>query len=472
MKKLLIVMALCSLVLIPQILLQHPSVYPTGTTIYKPEKCWNGYTIFPAVENQGAVLIDMNGRVVKHWEEILGEPIPNRILPGGYVVGSTGRREKHQEFNDLVQVDWDGNIVWKFNKTEQIKEEGKEPAWMARQHHDWQREGNPVGYYTPGMDPLVDKGKTLILAHKNVKNPEITDRLLEDDYIIEVTWEGEIVWEWLCSDHFDELGFSEEAKNAIYRGGSRRPSADRPWDWMHINSATYIGPNKLYDAGDERFHPDNIIWSSRRSNIIAIIERKEGKIVWKVGPDYTVSPALRKLGQMIGTHHVHMIPKGLPGEGNILIFDNGGAGGYGAPNPGSPTGLNNARRDHSRVIEFNPVTLENVWEYSARTAGFKNYDNFKFYSSYISSAQRLPNGNTLITEGADGRIFEVTPECTIVWEYVCPIFGIKDKNWNMVYRAYRIPYEWVPQLKKPVEKPVIPPDLSKFKIKPHTETIY
>jgi len=67
---------------------------------------------------------------------------------------------------------------------------------------------------------------------------------------------------------------------------------------------------------------------------------------------------------------------------------------------------------------------------------------------------------------------KLSPECTIVWEYVCPIFGIKAKNWNMVYRAYRIPYEWIPQLKKPVEKAVIPPDLSKFKIKPHTETIY
>jgi len=62
-------MAFCSVVLLPQILLQYPSVYPTGTTIYKPEKCWNGYTIFPGVENQGAYLIDMNGRVVgkKSW---------------------------------------------------------------------------------------------------------------------------------------------------------------------------------------------------------------------------------------------------------------------------------------------------------------------------------------------------------------------------------------------------------------------
>ena len=55
------------------------------------------------------------------------------------------------------------------------------------QHHDWQREGNPVGYYTPGADPLVDRGKTLILAHKKLMAPAITDKRLDDDYIVEVS---------------------------------------------------------------------------------------------------------------------------------------------------------------------------------------------------------------------------------------------------------------------------------------------
>ena len=49
-----------------------------------------------------------------------------------------------------------------------------------------------------------------------------------------------------------------------------------------------------------------------------------------------------------------MIPKGLPGEGNILVFDNGGQAGYGSPNPGAPTGHNNAIRPYSRVLEFDP----------------------------------------------------------------------------------------------------------------------
>ena len=455
------------LVLVPATLFAYPSVYPTGTTIYKPEKAWNGYTILtarsPAV---GAVLIDMNGNIVKQWKGLLGFPF--KLLPGGYVMGNTGRRRRgHREMMDLVQVDWDGKIIWKFDRAEEIKDPGKEAIWMARQHNDYQREGNPVGYYAPGMNPLVDKGNTLILANKNVKNPKITDKLLLDDYIYEVTWEGKIVWEWLASDHFDELGFSEEAKDTLYRHPpwrDRRGSAD----WLHINSMSTLGPNKWYDAGDQRFHPDNIIWSARNANIIAIIDKKSGKIVWRVGPDYTATPALRTLRQIIGQHHPHMIPKGLLGEGNILVFDNGAFGGYGAPNPISVTGFPNAQRDYSRVIEFDPVTLKVVWEYSPASAGFVRRRKYKFYSGIMGSAQRVPNGNTLITEGANGRIFEVTPEREIVWEYMSPFFrsSRRFKPRNRVYRAYRVPYEWVPQLRKPVERAVIPPDNSQFRIQP------
>jgi hypothetical protein len=56
---------------------------------------------------------------------------------------------------------------------------------------------------------------------------------------------------------------------------------------------------------------------------------------------------LKALVYIIGPHHTHLIPKGLPGEGNVLVFDNGGAAGYGDPNPGAPNGTWNAIRDHS-----------------------------------------------------------------------------------------------------------------------------
>ena len=53
-----------------------------------------------------------------------------------------------------------------------------------------------------------------------------------------------------------------------------------------------------------------------------------------------------KLGQIIGQHNPHIIPKGLPGAGNLLVFDNGGASGYDAPSPGSPTGVNAFGREY------------------------------------------------------------------------------------------------------------------------------
>jgi len=444
-----------------------PSVYPTGATVYNPDKSWNGYTIFQA-KDVGATLIDMNGNIVNQWEGLQG--FPNTMLPGGFVMGSTGERDPkwgRQDMVDLVQVDFEGNIVWKFDRYDYIDDPGEDPIWMARQHHDFQREGCPLGYFVPGMEPLVDKGNTFIVCHKNVDNPKISNKNLIDDTIIEVTWDGDIVWEWIANEHFDDMGFSEDAKNAMYRNpsmGPPKPDGSISADWMHMNSMSLLGPNKWYDAGDERFHPDNIIWDARHTNIIAIIDKKTGKIAWKLGPYFTTTPELRKIGQIIGQHHAHMIPRGLPGEGNILVFDNGGQAGYGAPNPGAPTGVNNAKRDFSRVLEFDPVSLKIVWKYTPAEAGFSMpADNYKFYSCLISSAQRLPNGNTLITEGADGRIFEVTSEHELVWEYISPFWGQKRPE-NMVYRAFRLPYEWVPQLDEPEEKEIPRLDNSKLRV--------
>ncbi|MGD9123563.1 MAG: aryl-sulfate sulfotransferase [Desulfarculaceae bacterium] len=441
--------------------MSYPSIYPTGTTIYDPSQCWNGYTIFQA-KDLGALLIDMNGAEVKLWKGLHG--LPNKMLPGGQVLGATGERNTQygmQDFLDVVQVDWEGKITWRFNKYEYIEDPGEEPRWMARHHHDFQRQGNPVGYYAPSMDPMVEDGNTLILCHKNVRNPDISDKELLDDTIIEVNWAGEVVWEWVLNEHFHEFDWSEEARNILFRNPNVRNCGG---DWMHVNSMSALGPNKWFDAGDARFHPDNIIWSARETNIIAITDKKTGKVVWNIGPGYNDSPALKKLGWIIGKHHAHLIPRGLPGEGNLLVFDNGGWAGFGAPNPGAPTGAKNALRDYSRVLEIDPTTLEIIWQYTPVEAGLRMpFDANRFYSPIVSSAQRLPNGNTLITEGTGGRLIEVTQNHRIVWEYISPHFG-KSAHYNLIYRAYRLPYEWAPRLDQPKETPVEPVDITTFRI--------
>ena len=471
MKRPLLIIA--ALLLAPALLLTYPSVFPTGTTIFHPDQTWSGYTVFGPPGEWGTAVVDMNGNLVKRWTEVAAVPGPFRVLPGGYVMGGTNRRWPHQEAPELIQVNWDGQVVWKFDRTELVLEEeeednddgeddedGEERRWMARQHHDWQREGSPVGYYAPDAEPVVDRGRTLILAHKNVLKPEITDKLLGDDYILEGTWDGDILWDWLASDHVDEFGFSEEARNTIHRFPGQNEERGTS-DWLHINAMAYVGPNRWYDDGDERFHPDNVLWSSRNTNIIAIIDRT-GAVVWRMGPDYRDDPALAELGQIVGQHHPHIIPKGLPGAGNLLVFDNGGASGYGAPNPTAPTGRNSSARFWSRVLEVNPVTFEKVWEYS-----LGGQLRLKFFSNFVSSAQRLPNGNTLITEGANGRIFEVTAESEIVWEYISPYFDDRDTGpTNSIFRAHRVPYDWVPQLTRPTETAVIPPPNEEFRVTP------
>ncbi|WP_283171747.1 aryl-sulfate sulfotransferase, partial [Curtanaerobium respiraculi] len=220
---------------------------------------------------------------------------------------------------------------WSFNRNQEIEDNGTK-EWYARQHHDYQIEGNPVGYFVPGMESSPDFQKMLILTHNDVRKPKISPQLLLEDRLIEIDREGNIVWEWRMLDHFNEFGMTEAQKNVMFRNPNRQEAGDEgEGDIFHVNCASYLGPNKWHDAGDERFAPDNIIMDSREANIMWIVDHGTGKVVWKVGPDFTQTRELRMLGTVVGPHHTHMIPKGLPGEGNVMVYDNGGWAGYGDP---------------------------------------------------------------------------------------------------------------------------------------------
>ena len=409
----------------------------------------DGYTIISytgAGSMGGSPLIDMEGKIVHQWP-IGGQPV--KMLPDGSLIGHKRNRlgknplqadaasqpaelakpgepprsGPWQDAIELVQVSWDGKEEWSFNAWD----DDRSGVMMSRQHHDFQREGNPVGFYAPGCE-FVKKGKTLILAHKNTLVPAISKKELEDDAIYEVDWSGKLTgFEWHPVDHFNEYGFDDAAKKAIYEGA--RYEEDKGFcDWLHINSLSWLGKNQWYQKlKDERFNPENMIISSRTSDFIAIISRATGKIVWKVGPDFSAGKPEHGLGQFRGQHHAHMIPQGLPGEGNILVFDNGGRTGLGRPSK--------EITDFSRVIEFNPVTMALVWQYGAEKGPEK------YFSHNISAAQRLPNGNTLITDGANGHLLEVTTGKEIVWEFRGKAIGDRPIP---IYRSYRVPPEWVP----------------------------
>lgn len=311
---------------------------------------------------------------------------------------------------------------------------------------------------------MPTKGNMLILGHEWHTNPAINKNPLMDDVMFEVDESGKVLWKWRAADHVDEFGFSAEARQSMknWQPGNEKNKV-KGFDWWHQNCASFLGPNKWYDAGDIRFHPDNIILDSREANILLIVDPKSGKVVWRLGPDYLQKDDTR-IGQIVGPHNTHMIPRGLPGEGNVLVYDNGGQAGYGAPTGLDPTGRMVVQRGYSRVVEFDPVSKTVIWEYSVKNrkkpwALFGYWD----YSPFISSAQRLPNGNTLICEGSNGRIVEVTADHEIVWEYVSPYPG-NIPGTNYVYRAYRIPYEWAPEAARLPQSAVTPPANYKIQI--------
>ena len=254
---------------------------------------------------------------------------------------------------------------------------------------DW--DGNVVWEYD---NPMIhhdfvrlSNGNTLILVWEEL-SPEMTASIKggyttdEDpermlgDFVQEITPDGSVVNEWKL---WANLDVDEDIIGPI---GNRR-------EWTHCNSLN-ITPD-----GD-------LLVSFRRTDTVGIVDKESGKFKWKWGP-----------GELSHQHNPTFLD-----NGHVLIFDNGSY---------------SRGMQRSRVVEVDMETNEIVWSYEGSPP-------MSFYSFHISSADRLPNGNTLICEGAHGRIFEVTSGKQIVWEYINPYFYPDRRtgvNANATYRAYR-----------------------------------
>jgi hypothetical protein len=294
----------------------------------------------------------------------------------------------------LAEIDWDGNVVWEFYHPD-----------YSLLHHDQRK---------------LPNGNYLGLAYRLRDVPSIAPFPVKDDIIFEVTPEGQVVWEWSTVDHFDQLGFDEAARS-IMGDPDAFPYNEKVGDLFHTNSIQPLPENKFFDRGKDRFRPGNILVSQRNTNIIFIIDRETGDVVWKMGP---------RDGFTIGQHDPNMIEKGLKGAGNILVFDNGGRGGY------PPERY----RPYTRVVEINPVKREIVWEYDAESSGAPRA---AFFTEFTGNARRLPNDNTMITESSWGRVFEVDREGTVVWEWMSPhVYKQRGRLSRKIPRCYRVGPDW------------------------------
>ena len=424
-----------------------PTIFPKGVTIYKPEKAYNCFVLFDGRDAK-SYLIDMNGNNVKVWN-YLGFPVEmiDPILANGERGHVIVQKEPDMFANEtLLELDWNGHVVWEWGK--------KAPGGKAWQNHDLAR---------------LPNGNTLIISWLVHVVPGLSKKPISDQPMYEIAPNGDIVWKWIPSEHMDEFGFSTAEARELLVSNRIRPTRTH---YLGFNNMAPLGPNKWYKAGDQRFRPENIMTDSAEGNFIIIIEKKTGKIVWRLGPDYPAAyddskksfrgKFPRPVDLISGQQDAHLIPEGLPGAGNILVFDNQRVSGF------PPFYLEHF--PGSRVLEIDPISKEIVWQYDAKGS---NMSVWAFFSCFASNARRLPNGNTLINETMHGRLFQVTPEGEIVWEYVNPHFsrwtsehatlGVEPVNW--IYRAQPIPYDWVPEGTPHSENPVTPPNLRHLRMK-------
>lgn len=292
-----------------------PSVYPTGVTRYDPAKAYNQYVIFSGADKQ-THLIDMNGNAMENVATRGLSLCDHRPDVGGRrarpcVVATQRPRPRPAGLGRQRAGQPQRGRAGLARQRDLAVEGDKAPGGAAQQHHDQRRLSN---------------GNTLVLANKvhavaGFKVPQVID-----DAIYEVSPDGAVTWRWLASRHLNEFGFTPEQLKLVY-------ATPNP-DYLHINNLSVVGPNKWFDSGDKRFAPDNLLIDSRNANFIAILDKSSGKVVWSLGPNLPAinpktSQALpRPVDQFVGQHDAHLIPAGLPGAGNVLVFDNQGSAGY------------------------------------------------------------------------------------------------------------------------------------------------
>jgi hypothetical protein len=335
-------------------------------TIARPDRCYNGYTLFchtyenPSTARDGLAhmyLINMEGRPVYEWTARTAVQLLE-LLPDGTLCYSTRDRSNIDQAG-LYRIGPDSSVLWHYH---------------CRVDHDFH---------------VMDEGHLMIHCLMDRMVPQLGSGLRRNSYIVEIGPNEELLWEWHGEAHIEEL---------VDLCGLEIPI--NCFDWAHNNTCEVL-PDNSSAARDPRFRAGNILFSCRSLDIVGVIDRQSSAIVWAWGP-----------GELDGQHQPTMLA-----NGHILMYDNG------------------TRRGWSRVIELDPLAGRIVWEYVGAPRR-------SFYSPYISGVQRLPNGNTFICEGDPGRLlgvmprlFEVTPEGEIVWEFRSP-YGEKDSTYG-VYRATR-----------------------------------
>ena len=321
----------------------------------------------------------------------------------------------------VQRISWDGEILWEYIYSDN----------QYQHHHD--------------VEPLINGNILIIVWEKktaqeayNMGRETITNPLNQmwSTALLELNPEsGEIVWQWhlwdhLIQDYDPELpGYgviSEHPELFDINCGSVGNDAGGPQgangDWIHINAVNY---NPELDQivisshhQDEIFVIDHSTTTAEAASHYGGNYGRGGDFLYRWGNPQNYDRG-NNSNHLIGSQHsINWIPKGYPGEGNFILFNNEG----------------------NEAVEFVPPMDEDGF-YTIEDDEPYGPDDIIWDSPYYSTAMqggafRLPNGNTLITDCDSADIEEVTASGSVVWSY-----GQPGTNANIA-RAQKYPIDY------------------------------
>jgi hypothetical protein len=247
-----------------------------------------------------------------------------------------------------------------------------------------------VGGYHHDLDVLSDGSLWVLLNERRILPAYSETRPTVEDFLEHVGADGRILGRFSLLKAFEQSEYAPLLRKAA-KGG----------DIFHTNSVdvfegelAHLSP--LFAAG-------NALISVWGLDVIAIVDLRAERVLWALS----------------GKWHRQHQPVLLE-DGHILLFDNLGSDPW------------------ARVLEIDPFEQRTVWAY-------RGDEENQLLSHVLGSCQRLPNGNTLITESMRATAFEVTPEGDTVWRYVSPFrFEHETEDRPVLMEVTRLGPGWHP----------------------------
>jgi hypothetical protein len=440
---------------------------PRGLT-KTSENLTSGYVMFAVPNSALTYLVNRNGEVVHEWKG--NYTVFNQYLmdDGSIVLGANDVDYPVFGFGGpygrIQKINWDGKMLWDFEYADENQ----------IVHHDFAvlPNGNilAIAYETWSYDDALANGRK---PHLIPRSGPWMEKIIEIEP--QGPSGGKIVWEWHISDHLiqdndeskKDFGSPAEHPELIdFNLGDSIPPAISQDSLDILRALGKAGRNltvdnprsDLFHINAINYNPalDQIVVSSPELSEVLIIDHSTttheasghsggksnqgGDILYRWGNPENYHQGDSTNRQLFYQHDVRWVEKGNPGEGELTIYNNNV--------PMGPDSL-----EYSAIYQIKPpindqgtyMQMDNnsfgpeqpSWKYIA-------HDTISFYGSFISGAHRMKNGNTFITEGPKGRLFEVSPEGNILWEYHIPYRGeIRKPNgdptnvMNMTFSAFR-----------------------------------